>query len=460
MEFNVIKKTPLYRAFSELGKRIYLPEGIFFWSRRAKKEAELNGTIGTAYAYEKDFIDGGASEWIPCYLESLKDYFKNLDINDLVPYATIAGIKELRETWKTWIIEKSLLDIKSENYKINWLKKYITLPTITSGITNALYLSCALFLDPGEIIISPNKRWGNYDNIIEKFIGAKIKSFEYFKGKKVNIQGLKEAIDDVSKLQNKISIILNFPNNPTGYIPTWEEGQELLDLLKERQKSLEKSFVILVDDAYEPYIFSDGVLNRSFFYDLQQIDQDIIPLKLDGITKELLLYGGRIGFVTLGLKPTWVKNDEELEELKNQIHNKLEGINRSTISNCNMFYQAVTQKIFINEGISKLIKMRNKVKEVLKYRYEKINSELMKIEDPSITIDPNYGGFFVFVNLDPKKVNANKFADYLLTKYKVGVIPIEKDEEQINGIRIAYSSIDIKKIPETVNRIKLALKDF
>jgi len=59
MEFEVIKKTPLYNALSEQGKRIYLPQGIFHWSGRAKKEAEIMGTIGSAFGYEKDFIEGG-----------------------------------------------------------------------------------------------------------------------------------------------------------------------------------------------------------------------------------------------------------------------------------------------------------------------------------------------------------------------------------------------------------------
>ena len=79
MEFKVLKNTPLYNAFSELGKRIFLPDGIFYWSGRAKKEAELFGTIGSAFGYEKDFIDGGSSVWVPCYLEDFKE-FSNLNV--------------------------------------------------------------------------------------------------------------------------------------------------------------------------------------------------------------------------------------------------------------------------------------------------------------------------------------------------------------------------------------------
>jgi aspartate/methionine/tyrosine aminotransferase len=96
----------------------------------------------------------------------------------------------------------------------------------------------------------------------------------------------------------------------------------------------------------------------------------------------------------------------------------------------------------------------------LKDRYEKINEELSKIDNSNISIDPNAGGFFIFVNLNPDKISANQFADHLLRKYKLGVIPIEKQNDNINGIRIAYCSVDLTKIPEFVNRINLALDDF
>ena len=97
---------------------------------------------------------------------------------------------------------------------------------------------------------------------------------------------------------------------------------------------------------------------------------------------------------------------------------------------------------------------------MLKERYELINAELSNIDSPDISIDPNAGGFFLFVNLNPDKIKASTFADHLLKKYKVGVIPIEKLNLNINGIRIAYCSIDLGKIPEFIKRIQLALEDF
>lgn len=459
MEFEIIKKTPLYKALSELGKRIYLPQGVFFWAGRAKKEAEIMGTLGSAFGYEKDFIEGGTSEWVPCYLEDIKNYTK-LNINEIVPYPKISGLEGLKTIWKNWIIEKSLINKTIEKERLNRLENYISTPVITSGLTNGIFVCCSLLLNSGDYIISPNKRWGNYDNIIEKLIGAKIKSFEFFIKSKFNVQGLKDAIYEVSKIQEKIVLILGFPNNPTGYIPKKEELEEIINVLRLAQKDISKPIIVLVDDAYEPYVYSNNVINRSIFYDLHDLEEDIIPIKIDGITKEFLMYGGRIGFVTIGLKPSWVNSEEELDILKTEINNKLSGLIRTTISNSNHFYQSLIINLFKDVGADGLIQKRDKVKALLKARYEKINAELRKIKNSDISVDPNAGGFFVFVNLNPNKFRANDFADHLLKKYKVGVIPIEKPNDNINGIRIAYCSIDLTQITEFVNRINLALVDY
>ncbi len=459
MNFEILPKTPLYSAFSDIGKRIFLPDGIFYWSGRAKNEAELIGTLGAAYGYERDFIDGGNSEWLPCYLKEVREY-SELSIKEIVPYTSIGGLQETRKIWEKWLIYKSYYNENIEKELLSRLKKYIITPEITGGVTHGIFQACTLFLNPNDSIIIPNKRWGNYDNIISKFIGAKIKSFEFFRGKEINIESFKTAINKIAKTQEKIILLLNFPNNPTGYVPTKKEGDEIIKILRDSQITYNKPIIVLVDDAYEPYIFKDHVLNRSIFYDLHQLNENIIPIKLDGITKELLIYGGRIGFFTLGLKPSWVSNDEELALLKSEINNKLEGFTRATISNCNSFYQYVVHKLFFEKGMNHIVQSRDTVIKMLKKRYESINSELMKLRSPNASVDPNSGGFFIFVNLNPNKIKATEFADHLLKEYKVGIIPIEKLEENVNGIRIAYCSIDLNQIPELVRRINSALDDF
>jgi len=454
MDFEIIQQTPIYEAFSEVGKEIFLPEGIIYWGGRAKKEAEINGTMGTAFGYENDFIESGEDRWVPCYLQNIKQFF-NTDIFNVVPYASILGLIDSRERWKDWVIKKS--ELGNNKNKLKELEKYLTLTLFTPGITNGIFTCCKMFLNKGEYIISPNKRWGNYDNIIEKHIGAKIKSFKYFKDDRIDLESMEKAMEDVIKTQGKLILILNIPNNPTGYIPTRSEANDLINLFKKTAEQNKKPFVILCDDAYEGYTFYKDAIKTSLFYDLLQLDENIIPIKLDGITKELLMYGGRIGALTIGLNKYWSNTDHELEQLKYEIDNKFSGLIRSTISSSNVFYQTILNFLLSKQEIESTLQNRKKVEEMLHRRYNIINIELNQIKNDEISVDPNRGGFFLFVNL--KSIKATEFADLLLKKYKVGVIPIEKPDEGINGFRIAYCSIDIKNIPELVLRIKKALSE-
>lgn len=456
MEFETIKNTPIYKAFSEVGKKIFLPRSIFYWAERAKKEAEISGTIGAAFGFEKDFIEAGGDRWVPCYLQNIKQFF-NTDITNVVPYASIPGLTDSRKRWKEWIIKKSQLD-DNKKKSLKDLEKYLTLTLFTPGITHGIFTCCSMFINQGEYIILPDKRWGNYDNIIEKNIGAKIKSFNYFSEDTIDLKSLEKAMQDVLKTQDKIILILNIPNNPTGYIPTRKEASDLIDLFKKIAIQNKKTLIIFCDDAYEGYTYDIDAIKTSLFYDLFQLEENIIPIKLDGITKELLMYGGRIGALTIGIHKNWITTDLELEQLKVEIENKFSGFIRSTISNSNILYQTILNSLLSSQEIEKTLQHRKKVEKMLEKRYILLNQELNTIKSNEISIDPNRGGFFLFVNL--KSIKATDFADLLLKKYKIGVIPIEKPHEGINGFRIAYSSIDIRKIPEFVSRIKKAMGEY
>ena len=208
MEFNLLPKITLYKALSDVGKRIFLPDGIFYWTGRAKTEAIYSATLGAAYAYEKDFISGGSSEWIPCYLNGINSYFKGFNVNQFIPYSPISGVLDLRLAWKDFILQKSPYSNNEEGAEYENLEKYTTLPIVTNGVTNAIYSMFHMLLNPNEFVIAPNKRWGNYDNIVVRLLGARIKSFQFFEGGKFNLDGLKHAIEEIAKFKIKLSSFL------------------------------------------------------------------------------------------------------------------------------------------------------------------------------------------------------------------------------------------------------------
>jgi len=461
MEFIQFKSSILWNALSKLGKSIFLPKGIFYWSDRATKEAEINGTIGVMTGYENEIIKTSEEKNVVFYIPRLRQLI-NKDPSLIVPYAPISGLPDLRKYWKNWIVTKckTINNLSSKNLDISEL---ITLPVVTHGITFGIFLATRLFAEPEEFIISPNKRWENYDSIIINQCGVKIKSFEFFveekNGLKFNFKGLENVIIESFNKLNKAILILNFPHNPTGYVPTIEEANNIVSMLIKIVEEYKKPLVIIFDDAYEGYVYKDNCIMGSLFYEFLSKSKYIIPIKLDGASKEMILYGGRIGFFTLGLHDAWYNKDKK-QEFIDEFDNKLGGMIRSTISNCNRINQSILVEMF-KANIDNIINERTKIISILKERYELINELLKQVCDNTgkISVDPNAGGFFLIVNLKIK-ISASQFCDHLLNKYKTGLIPFEDPNENVNGIRIAYSSINKNLIPKLVENIKLALNDF
>ncbi|UYP48076.1 Histidinol-phosphate aminotransferase [Candidatus Lokiarchaeum ossiferum] len=455
MEFEMLKKTPIFESLSSVGKRIFQPNGIFYWTGRAKNEAEINATIGTAVGPELDIIPNGRKKALPYYLPELKNFI-NIDPERLTSYAPIAGIPPFRELWKKWIIFKGKQEANMPSGPID-ASSNITTPVVCNGITNAIYITSRMFLEPGESIICPNKRWGNYNSVLTMQNELKIESFQFFKNAQFNLEGMMNTLNNVSKIQNRMVLILNFPNNPTGYCPTPDEIQAIVKALTQFCQTHQKTIVVLCDDAYEGYTFSEKVAGNSIFYELLNQHELLIPLKLDGTSKEMLMYGGRIAGITLGIHPSWIKEEGDFDQFNTEWINKVQGMVRSTISNSNHFCQEILVDM-MKDGFEGIVSSRKKVIDILDERYKGTVASFEKYNHTKMTMDPAGGGFFVFLNIEG--IPADKFADHLLVKYKVGTFPIVNPKEKINGIRVAFCSIPIDQIDDCFHKIQLALIDF
>ncbi|MBD3352689.1 MAG: aminotransferase class I/II-fold pyridoxal phosphate-dependent enzyme [Candidatus Lokiarchaeota archaeon] len=458
MDFESLKNTILWGALSNFGKMIFQPNGIFYWAGRAKKEADVIGTIGSIVGIEDELVNNANNNKVTYYIPAIRDYIDK-DPANIVPYAPISGLPTLREHWKNWIVEKGKQAKNLPSGSIDVSGK-LSLPAVTPGITNGIFLTTRLFLDPKESIISPNKRWGNYDSIITRQCGVNIDSFEVFTEEmKFNLSSMEDKIRDHINSQGRAVMILNFPNNPTGYVPKKDEAANIVKKLETIANDLRKPISVISDDAYEGYVYNNTGITASLFYELVNKNEYIIPVKLDGASKEMLMYGGRIGFVTLGLNEKWFKSSEK-EKVLEEFENKIQGIIRSTVSNSNRIIQSILIQMF-ESGIEKIIESRKKIIEIVGERYKILNDELAKLsaENTAISVDPNSGGFFLLINLDPK-VEATDFNEHLLKNYKTGLIPIVKPKDGINALRVAYSSIPKEQLPILVDNIKKSLSDL
>ena len=186
-----------FALLSERGRALYFPRGILSQTAEAKEKAHrFNATIGEATEGEG-----------PMALPSILSHIEGIAPAEVVRYAPAAGKPELRLAWR----EKQV----AENPAMR--KCTFGVPIVTSAITHGLGLVGDLFVDPGDRIVLPDKLWGNYRLLYEVRLGARVETFPTYEGESFNVAGLREAL---LAGPEKSLLLLNFPNNPTGYMST------------------------------------------------------------------------------------------------------------------------------------------------------------------------------------------------------------------------------------------------
>ena len=444
MEFEALNKSGITNLLSALGRSIFLPQGIFYWLGRAKKEAEINATIGSARGPESEIVDGAPDDVVTFYLPSLGKYFGGMTSEETFAYAPILGLPDLRAAWRDWILRKA-------GDQGDRIAPCLTLPVITPGITGGLHVAAKLFVDRDEVVVSPDRLWGNYNNIVERNIGGRIETFPFFDGEAFNVKGMRRKLVDTLADQPKAVLMLNFPNNPVGFSPPKASVAAIIEALVDVVEETSKALVVVVDDAYESYVYDDEALGRSIFPELCDCHRRVLPIKLDGASKEFLFYGGRVGALTLGL-PSGL--DVDREALQAELDNKLSGVIRSTVSNCARPVQSAILKAL--GDLDTVLAERQRVIDVLGGRARLLRAELAKADLPQLKVLPFNAGFFCFC--DVEGIAASKLADRLMTTYKTAVVPTESGK--INGIRIAFCSVPEAQIPKLVKNLAKAVGDL
>ena len=418
------KSSPsILSMLSDYGKKIYFPKGIISQTAEAKEKAtRFNATIGIA----KD--KNG-----PLFLDSIQNFFKeDLPPGDLYPYAPSPGRQDLRQLWaKRQRLLNPLLKEAS-----------LSLPIVTSGLTHGLSLIGDLFLNAGDTILTPDKIWGNYRLMWGVKNEATFSTFSLYNDNLgFNLKGLENSLKE--REGQKTLLVLNFPNNPTGYSPTKGEALEIRDILK---NACEKgsTLTVLCDDAYFGMNYEEDCFPEGLFGLLQDLHQNLLAVKIDGPTKELFVWGFRVGFLTFGMKGVTKEAYEALSK-------KVGGAIRGGISNVTHVGQTLLLKALQDEKLETQI--QNKVK-ILKERYTEVKKyvSLDKYTDLWEAYPYNSG---YFMCLKVKEVQAEELRIHLLEKYNIGTIALGQHD-----LRIAFSSLPKDDIKEFFKYVAKAIEDL
>lgn len=157
---------------------------------------------------------------------------------------------------------------------------------VTSAGVNALMLCAQLLLDPGDEVVALTPLWPNLLEI-PRILGAQVRtvSLDHVAGRwQLDVQRLIDAIGPRTRV-----LMLNSPNNPTGWVMDRAAQQAVLAHCRRL------GVWILADEVYERLYYADAPCAPTFL-DIAARDERVISV--NSFSKAWLMTGWRLGWIT------------------------------------------------------------------------------------------------------------------------------------------------------------------
>lgn len=312
-------------------------------------------------------------------------------------YTPSSGIPELRQA----VADKFLLD-NGIDYKPSQI-------IISDGAKHSCYNAIIATCQAGDEVIIPAPYWLSYPEMV-RLAGAD-PVFVHTReenGWKLTADEFENAMTPRTKM-----IILNSPGNPTGSVYTKEE----LDAIG--KVAAEEEILILSDEIYEKLVY-----DNSKHFSIAALGQEYynLAITVNGFSKSYAMTGWRLGY--LGAPEAIAKAIDSIQS-------------HSTSNACS----------FAQKGALAALKGDQQpvadMRDEFNLRREYMLERLSKMPHLSV-VRPN-GAFYVLVNVSQLGLTSQNFADRLLSKANVAVVPgIAFGDDRT--VRLSYAtSLDVIK---------------
>lgn len=186
-----------------------------------------------------------------------------------VRYTPVAGLPDLRET-----IAAHLTRTRGTTYAANEI-------TVCHGAKHALSGTLLALVDPGDDVLLFNPAWSSYVDEV-RFAG----------GRPVEVDPRPDCGPDFEAIERAIGpqtrgVMLNTPNNPSGYVWSEDEVRQLTDLAEKHD------LWILSDEIYSRLVY-DGDFASPASVSPAARERTIV---VDGGSKTYAMTGFRIGYL-------------------------------------------------------------------------------------------------------------------------------------------------------------------
>ncbi|MEA3213046.1 MAG: aspartate aminotransferase [Chthoniobacter sp.] len=316
--------------------------------------------------------------------------------NGFTKYTPSSGTPELRQA----ISEKFLAD-NGLTYKPSQI-------IVSNGAKHSCYNTILATCQPGDEVIIPAPYWLSYPEMV-RLAGADPVFVETKEENGWKMTG--EEFQDAMTPRTKM-VIINSPGNPTGSVYTKEELEAIIEVAKDEE------ILILSDEIYEKLTY-DGAKHVSVAtlpgaYDL--------TITINGFSKAYAMTGWRLGY--LGAPEAIAKAIDAIQS-------------HSTSNPCSFAQKGAIAAL---KGDQQPV---SDMRDEFDLRRQYMVQRLSAID--RVTVVKPLGAFYVLVNIAKLGLSSNNFADRLLSKHHVAVVPGVAFGNDAT-IRLSYAtSMDIIK---------------
>jgi aspartate/methionine/tyrosine aminotransferase len=291
---------------------------------------------------------------------------------------------------------------------------------VTSGGVNALMLACQAVVDAGDEVVAVTPVWPNLP-AQALIMGAKLKTVSLKPGEgawTLDLQALLEAVTPATRL-----LIVNAPNNPTGWTLTRGEQEAILAHCRKT------GTWILADEVYERLYYEPTPNGCApSFLDVGQPEDRLIVAH--SFSKSFLMTGWRLGWLVM--PPAMTHHMGKLIEF-----------NTSCAS-------VFTQRAAI-EAITRTDEVTPRVVAHLKGCRDTLVPLLQAL--PGVELAPAKGGMYAFFKLSGHD-DSLALAKRLVAEAGIGLAPGNAFAPEAQGwLRWCFASKDVSRLRQGVDRL-------
>jgi aspartate aminotransferase len=312
-------------------------------------------------------------------------------------YTPNAGIPELRQA----IADKLAAD-NELNYRAGQV-------VVSNGAKHACYNAILATCQPGDEVVIPAPYWVSYPDMV-RLVGAEpvIVPTSERNAWKMRPADFENAMTPRTKM-----LIMNSPGNPTGSVYTREELEAIVSV------AAEEDIYVLSDEIYEKLVYDD--VQHVSIASLSKEAYDL-TITVNGFSKAYAMTGWRLGYLAA----------------PDAVVRAVDSIQSHTSSNPSSFSQYGALAALKGDQ-QPLADMREEFDMRRSYMFDRLS----KISN--ITAVKPQGAFYILVNISQLGLTSQNFADRLLSKANVAVVPGAAFGDD-RTVRFSYAtSLDVIK---------------